>query len=87
VRWRDPGEGFEASTEAAVTGGRPFYMDDTDQDPFLTDVRIDVRARVAKTFAKRLTCFLGVDNILDAGDATYDPIAPRTVYVGVIARQ
>jgi outer membrane receptor for ferrienterochelin and colicins len=87
VRWRDPGEGFEASTEAAVTGGRPFYMDDTDQDPFLTDVRVDVRARVAKTFAKRLTCFLGVDNVLDAGDATYDPIAPRTVYVGVIARQ
>jgi outer membrane receptor for ferrienterochelin and colicins len=88
VRWRDPGEGFEASTEAAVTGGRPFYMNTTDdQDAFLTDVRTDVRARVAKTFAKRLTCFLGVDNILDAGDETYDPIAPRTIYVGVIARQ
>jgi outer membrane receptor for ferrienterochelin and colicins len=88
LRWRDGGQGLDGNLEGAVTGGRPYYLDPDDvQAETRTDVRFDLRARVAKTFDQRLTFFVGVDNILDAGDETYDPIAPRTFYLGAVVRQ
>ncbi len=87
VRWRDPAEGLDALVEATVTGARPYYLTDDPQAATLTARRSEVRARVARRFAGGLTAFLGVDNLLDAGDDHLDVIAPRTLYAGAEARR
>jgi outer membrane receptor for ferrienterochelin and colicins len=84
VRWRDRDEDLDASAEATLTGPRPFYVD---EDPTWTSPRVEVRARVARRFGEHLAFFLGVENLLDAGDDRFDPMAPRTLYTGVEARR
>jgi hypothetical protein len=83
VRWRDAAEGFDAFAAAVLTGHRPFYLSGDPQMATLSDRRTELRARVAKRFANGLGGFLGVDNLLDAGDATLDRIPPRTFYAGL----
>jgi outer membrane receptor for ferrienterochelin and colicins len=83
VRWRDAAEGLDAFAAAVVTGHRPFYLADDPQMATLSGRRTELRARVAKRFASGLGGFLGVDNLLDAGDATLDRIPPRTFYAGL----
>lgn len=83
VRWRDAAEGFDAFAAAVVTGHRPFYLSTDPQMATLSDRRTELRARFAKRFANGLGGFLGVDNLLDAGDATLDRIPPRTFYAGL----
>lgn len=80
LRWRDRRDRFDAFATAAITGRRPLYLDD---DVTFTDPRVEVRARVAKRFASGFGGFLGVDNLLDAGDAQLDRLPPRTLYAGV----
>lgn len=44
-------------------------------------------ARVAQdVFKHYLTVYAGVDNILDAGDNSSEPLVPRAYYIGAIAR-
>jgi len=83
LRWRDQKQGFDAFATAVFTGHRPFYVgaDRTVE----TTRRYELRARVAKRFREGLGGFLGVDNLLDAGDAVYDRITPRTFYAGIEA--
>ncbi len=83
VRWRDAAQGFDAFAAAVVTGHRPFYLSADPQEATLSERRTELRARVAKRFDHGLGGFLGVDNLLDAGDATLDRIPPRTFYVGL----
>jgi outer membrane receptor for ferrienterochelin and colicins len=87
LRWRDRAEAFTASLEAVVTGPRPFYLSDDPADVMESDPRLEARARIARRFAAGLTFYLGVENLLDAGDDRFDPIAPRTLYAGVTARR
>jgi outer membrane receptor for ferrienterochelin and colicins len=86
ARWRGGargGLGFDADVEAALTGSRQYP---TATGAFETDRRLELRARVARAFFDdALSVFLGVDNLLDEGDATYDPLAPRTAYLGLSA--
>lgn len=84
ARWRDDGEGLTAFAELAATGARPYLIGDTRIE---TAPRCDIRARVARRFGERLELFLGVDNLLGAGDAAFDPMAPRTLYAGATARR
>ena len=86
VRWRDPRSRFEAFATAVATGHRPYYVTtDEPRDATLTDRRIEVRARIAKRFSSGLGGFLGVENLLDAGDARLDRIPPRTLHAGIEA--
>ncbi len=85
ARWRDKTEGLDGFIAAVVTGHRPYYLS---EDPQLaTDAprRTEIRARVSKRFTNGLAGFMGVDNLLDAGDANLDRLPPRTIYAGVEA--
>ena len=43
--------------------------------------------RVAQDVARgRMSLFFGVDNLLDAGDALYLPLVPRSFYGGFTVR-
>jgi outer membrane receptor for ferrienterochelin and colicins len=82
ARWRDDKLGLAADAELAITGARSYP---TETVTTVSDRRIDTRARVAKTLGENLQLFLGIDNILDEGDANLDPLPPRTGYVGLSA--
>jgi outer membrane receptor for ferrienterochelin and colicins len=82
-RWRDRRNDIDGFAAAVVTGHRPFYLSDDPQRATLTARRFELRARVAKRFPGGIGGFVGVDNLLDAGDADLDRIPPRTVYAGV----
>ncbi|MCR9164400.1 MAG: TonB-dependent receptor plug domain-containing protein [Nannocystaceae bacterium] len=74
---------------SAITGARTFYVDENDDDvlepldsaPFAT---LDVR--LAQTFTRYVEAYFGVDNILDAGNATDNPLVPRSYYGGITVR-
>jgi outer membrane receptor for ferrienterochelin and colicins len=79
VQVRHPASGVEASTRVALVGPRPFYpATGTVEMPAYASM--DLRA--AWTFRRRLQLFLGCDNALDAGDARFLQIQPRTLYGG-----
>ena len=83
LRWRDTVQRFEAFATAVLTGRRPYYLSEDPQMATRTDRRVEIRARIAKRFAAGIGGFLGVDNLLDVGDAALDRVYPRTVYAGV----
>lgn len=83
ARWRDKADMFDAFATAVFTGHRPLYLSEDPQMATLTARRIELRARVGKRFRSGLGGFLGVDNLLDAGDAKLDRLPPRTLYAGV----
>ena len=41
---------------------------------------------LAQTFTRYVEAYVGVDNILDAGNATDNPLVPRSYYGGVTIR-
>lgn len=82
ARWRDGAQGFDAFAALVVTGHRPYYLAEDPQLATPSPRRIEIRARIAKRFRGGYGGFLGVDNLLDAGDATLDRIPPRTFYAG-----
>lgn len=84
VRWRDRDLGLDAFAAATLTGHRPFYVSEDPQMATLSERRTELRARVAKRLG-HLGGFVGVDNLLDAGDADLDRLAPRTFYAGLEA--
>jgi len=86
VRWRDPARGVDAFAAAVFTGHRPYYLSDDPQRATPSPRRVELRARVAKRFRAGYGGFVGVDNLLDAGDANLDRIPPRTIYAGVEMR-
>lgn len=81
--------GTTLRVRTAVTGPRIFYVDTNDDDvleplnsaPFAT-----LDARLAQTFTRFVEAYVGVDNILDAGNATDNPLVPRSYYGGVTIR-
>jgi outer membrane receptor for ferrienterochelin and colicins len=82
ARWRDPAIGLDGFAAAVVTGHRPFYLSEDPQRATPSPRRVELRARVAKRFGD-YGGYVGVDNLLDAGDADLDRIPPRTFYAGV----
>jgi outer membrane receptor for ferrienterochelin and colicins len=83
ARWRDPGNGIDGFAAVVVTGHRPFYLSEDPQRATLSARRVELRARVARRFPHGIGGFVGVDNLLDAGDDNLDRIPPRTFYAGV----
>jgi outer membrane receptor for ferrienterochelin and colicins len=83
VRYRPAG--FEGVVRANLVASRPFYEDiDADgvddtvwADPYCTlDIQLNYR------FRSIFMIFVGVNNLIGAGDAKYLPIPPRHFYLG-----
>lgn len=76
--WRPRWSGLELDARGSLVGKRPFMH-------ARAPAYALVGFRVAWELASRLTVFGGLDNLLDAGDAEWNPIQPRTVYAGASA--
>lgn len=86
VRYSEPRLGFTASCRAALVGSRPFFQDgDGDDVAERRDASgyASVDARVAQRVGLGLSTFVLAENLLDAGDAQFLPIPPRTLSGGV----
>lgn len=85
---RAPDAGVDFMTRCSFVGSRAYY---TDEDGDGESVRVDAPAyvqwdaRLSISFARSVSAFLGGQNLLDAGDARFLPIPPRTLFVGVSA--
>jgi outer membrane receptor for ferrienterochelin and colicins len=86
IRYREEGWGFETLCRAAFVGSRPFF-DDTDGDDVAerrdASAYASLDARVAQRLGLGLRTFIQGENLLDAGDARYLPIPPRTFSGGI----
>lgn len=90
VRWRHSRSGTSAQLRSGIHG-RQFYFADDDGDGAESPIRVAPYAsldlRVAQELLRgRLTLFVGADNLLNAGDASYLPLVPRLFYGGIQAR-
>ncbi len=73
----------------AITGTRTFYVDANDDDvlePLDSSPYATLDARLAQTFTRYVEAYVGIDNILGAGNATDNPLVPRSYYGGVTVR-
>lgn len=81
-----PQWGTRVDVRSAVTGRRRFFADQdgdgiddtTVEAPFAT---LDIRA--SQRFLRVFAVFVGVENLLDVGNATTTPLAPRSFYGGL----
>lgn len=82
--------GTSLRVRATIQGRRLFYADVDgdaveDEQPTPPFATLDLRLGQA-LLAEHVQAFAGVENLLDAGDATTNPIPPRTFYGGVTLR-
>lgn len=85
---RTRGGGSRLTCRTALVGPRIFYSDALDPEATATEapayVELDLRAQQA--VSDRFALFLGVDNLLDAGDGDRLPLTPRLLYAGIDGR-
>jgi outer membrane receptor for ferrienterochelin and colicins len=78
------------SLRSAIFGARTFFADedgDGVETPRNSPAFATLDLRLAqRVLADHLEVFAGVDNVLDAGDATDNPIPPRSFYGGLTLR-
>jgi outer membrane receptor for ferrienterochelin and colicins len=86
IRYREDHVGFETLWRAAFVGSRPFY-DDANGDGVSerqdASAYASLDARIAQRVGFGLRTFLSGENLLNAGDARFLPIAPRTFSGGI----
>lgn len=86
LRYREPSIGFETLWRASFVGSRPFYQDN---DGDGVDERLNapsyaqVDLRVAQRLRYGFSGFLFAQNLLNAGDPAFLPLAPRSFSGGV----
>ena len=81
--------GTTLRVRTAINGRRTFYVDSNDDDvlePIRSNPFATLDARIAQTFTRYVEAYVGVDNILNAGNATDNPLVPRSYYGGVTVR-
>lgn len=81
LEFHQPRWGTRAFARLGAQGRRPFTSGDAQQafaPPYAT---LDLR--ISQGLLRYLTVFVGVENLLDAGDASLTPIAPRSFYGGI----
>ncbi len=80
--------GLEGTLRGAACSRQPYYADD-DGDGEIelawVDGFVDLGARLARPLGEVWTLSLGADNLIDAGDATYNRLPPRMVWLAVDA--
>ena len=89
VRYRNKDWGLELSTQSAIVGPRPFFVDidaDGEDDRVEAPTYATIDARVGKQLGDQVTLFIGGQNLLDEGSTTYLPLEPRTIYGGISGR-
>lgn len=91
VRWHHPRSGTHAQLRAAVQGQQVYYTELETGEADDAGIRVapyaSVDLRVAQDLlGGRLQLFVGVDNLLNAGDAAYLPLVPRSFYGGLQTR-
>ncbi|KIG15372.1 TonB-dependent receptor [Enhygromyxa salina] len=85
LRFHQRSWGTRAVVRGRVTGRRAFSVSPDLPVSFAVPfASIDVR--VSQSFLRYFGAFVGVENLLDAGDATTNPIAPRSFYGGLSFR-
>lgn len=84
--------GTVLAASAAIVGPRPFYASDQigsfaggADRPVISEAHALADVRVEQRLAEPLSLVVGVDNVLDAGQADYLRVAPRFLYAGVDA--
>ena len=89
LTWRDADEGFTAVARVVATGRRVYFFDldgDGMDDEEVAARTAVIGAQLAKRFGDDLQLYLGVDNLLDHGEARLTPIPPRSLYTGLEGR-
>ncbi len=89
IRYRHPTSGTSLRVRSSIIGVRRFYSDTDGDDveeaidslPFAT---VDLRA--SQQMFRYVQLFAGIENLLDAGNATDNPLQPRTYFGGVTLR-
>jgi outer membrane receptor for ferrienterochelin and colicins len=84
VSVKPPRIGMQINLRTKLFGRQLYYgeaLDDVMTDPFAT-----VDLRISQKIWRYFDAFVGVDNILGAGDARYIPLTPRSFYGGLNAR-
>ncbi len=80
--YRMPGTSVRASVRGAVYGSRVFFQQDI---ALAASPYADLSFRLAGDITEFFSLFVGVSNILDAGDPQLLPMPPRTFYGGMTA--
>lgn len=82
---RHPEWGVDFMTRLSIVGPRTYFTDDEDsiRDRISTPAYVLWDARLELTLARYVAAFIGGQNLLDAGDPSLLPIAPRTLFVGI----
>lgn len=82
--------GTSLRVRSSIFGRRTFFLDEDGDgldDPRTSPAFATVDLRLAQqVVAGHGEIFVGVDNVLDAGDATDNPIMPRAYYGGITVR-
>ena len=76
----------EVSGRARLVGQQVFFADtngDDVEDAIYTDPYVSLDLRAEKQVVATLSGLAGVNNLLDAGDASLLPLEPRQLYVGL----
>lgn len=82
--------GTSLRVRSSIFGRRTFFLDSNgdgldDPRPSPTFATVDLRL-AQQVLGAHGELFVGVDNVLDAGDATDNPVMPRAYYGGVTVR-
>lgn len=80
--------GLSGAVRAAVSSRQPYYGDqdeDGEIDLVYADGIVDLGFKLSRPLGRALDLSLGADNLLDSGDATYNRLSPRLIYLGLDA--
>ena len=85
---RSPESGIDFMTRLSIVGSRPYYTDDAGVGIKRVEAAAYVLwdARLELAFTPNLAAFLVGQNLLDAGEARFLPIPPRTLFIGLTTR-
>jgi outer membrane receptor for ferrienterochelin and colicins len=86
LRYRAPNIGFETTWRGSFVGTRPFYQDsdgDGDEEQRNSYGYANIDVRVAQRIGYGFRSFLFGQNLLDAGDAEFLALTPRTFSGGL----
>ncbi len=84
LRFHRPKWGTRLTIRGRVQGKRPFSS--ADGSPEYADPFATVDARISQTMLRYCTAFVGVDNMLNAGDSRLLLMPPRSFYAGITLR-
>lgn len=89
LRYHRPASGTSVRVRSTILGTRSFFVDvddDGTEEEQRSPAFATVDLRVSQRLFRYAQLFVGVENLLDAGNATDTPLQPRTYYGGINLR-